>query len=577
MATDYFSKCTPLLREDFDSCGGLTLCNVAPVADTQLDSIFQDSTGRFRGMAHLLEADMMGSACQVKENPLYKWIIANAESYQSDVTTTKRRGSGITEVEPFLRVRRKGIINNLFWTVVTGVNATVSVNGTVADAYFDLVSQTSIPNDTAWFAVGDEIMIMGRSTAGNATRTNWRVVYSAIVGDNIRVYVKSRNAGSALSSAKLVFPTAGVALSLANNTSPYESRCNNLPRLNMKSDYLIWIQNTRWSICNDQHTQKFRKYLYENNPLYREYYNVEESEYNTQVLTNFQNQVAHTFLFGKGDANQTESLWPALEQITSFSDQVFGEYIYLPGIEGRCVERRAYVKGVYEQLAECGRVLDLQGDVLNFPELQQYLYDIVRIRSDNGFQSKIIEIVTDSAYKKMLLQGLFLYLKTQFGGALHVHADMSGFVTKGTTPLGFAFEQVDLDYPAVTLRIVSHYAFDDLVNAHARASSSTSALVNAGRMVWILAWDTVTMGVIESRFKDLSSGKIEDLAAINSDAFCRMDNPVRDIRHYLLKWTVDVKCPSASLILENVAFAVPEVQNKYGNYTDVKGDDPATT
>lgn len=572
MPTDYFSKCSPLLREDFDSCGGLTLCNVAPVADTQLDSIFMDSSGRFRGMAHLLEADMMGSACQIQENPIYKWIIANAESYQASVNTTKRRGSGITEVEPFLRVRRKGIINNLFWTVVTGVNSSVSVNGTTADAYFDLVSQTSIPNDAAWFTVGDEIMISGRSAAGNATRTNWRVVYSAVVGNNIRVYVRSRNTGSALPATKLVFPTTGVAISLANNSSPYESRCNNLPRLNLKSDYLIWIQNSRWAICNDEHTQKFRRYLFEGNPLYREYYHVEEAEYNKQVLTKFQNDIAHTFLFGKGEANQTETLWPNLEQITSFSDQVFGEYIYLPGIEGRCVERRAYVKGVYEQLAECSRVLDLQGDVLNFPELQTFLYDMVRVRADNGYQSKVIEIVTDSAYKKLLLQGLFQYLQTQFNGTLNVNVDFSKFVTKGTTPLGFMYDEVDLDYPAVKLRIVSHFAFDDLVNAHARVSQS---LTTAGRMIWLLAWDTITMGVIESRFKDLSSGNIDDLAKINSDAFCRMDNPVRSIRHYLLKWVVDVKCPAASLIIENVAFAVPEVENKYGDYTDVKGNDPA--
>jgi hypothetical protein len=572
MPTDYFSKCAPLLREDFDSCAGLTLCNVAPVTDTQLDGIFQDSSGRFRGMAHLIEADMMGSACQVRENPLYKWIIANAESYQASVNTSKRRGSGITEVEPFLRVRRKGIFNNLFWTVASGTNGSVSVNGTIADAFFNLSSQTSVPNDVTWFAVGDEISIFGKSASGNATRTNWRVVYSAIVGDYVRVYVKSRNAGSALASGKLEFPTTGVAISLANNSSPYESRCNNIPRVNLKSDYLIWIQNTRWSICNDEHTQKFRKYLFDNNPLYREYYAVEEGEYNKSVLEDFQNKVAHTFLFGKGDANQTETLWNNLEQITSFSDQVFGEYIYLPGIEGRCVERRAYVKGVYEQLAECGRVIDLQGDVLNFPELQTYLYDMVRIRSDNGFESKVIEIVTDSAYKQLLLRGLYQYLRTQFGGDLRVNVDMSTFTKTGTTPLGFMFTEVDLDYPAVKLRIVSHFAFDDLVNAHARVNSN---LTTAGRMIWMLAWDTVTMGVIESRFKDLSSGNVEDLAKINSDAFCRMDNPVRNIRHYLLKWTVDVKCPQASLVIENVAFQVPEVENKYGSYTDIKGNDPS--
>ena len=114
---DYFEKCSPLLRTDYDSCGGLTLCNVAPVTDSQLDTIFSDSSGRFRGIGALLEADMMGKACQVEENPLYNFIVANVESYQQNVRSSKRLNSGITEVEPFLKVRRKGIINNLFWSV----------------------------------------------------------------------------------------------------------------------------------------------------------------------------------------------------------------------------------------------------------------------------------------------------------------------------------------------------------------------------------------------------------------------------------------------------------------------------
>ena len=571
---DYFEKCSPLLRTDYDSCGGLTLCNVAPVTDSQLDTIFSDSAGRFRGIAALLEADMMGKACQVEENPLYNFIVANVESYQQNVRTSKRLNSGITEVEPFLKVRRKGIINNLFWSVKAASNGSVNVNGTVADAYFDLQSQTSIPSDTAWFAVGDEIMISGKSSAGLATRTNWRVVYSKIQGDYVRVYVKSRNSGSALASGKLEFPTSGVAITLANNSSPYESRCNNLPRLNTTSDYLIWLQNSRWSICNDEHTQKFRKYLLENNPLYREYYHVEEGEYNRQVLTDFRNKLTHSFLFGKKDANQTEALWPNLEQINSGSDQVFGEYIYLPGIEGRCVERRAYAQGVYEQLAECGRVLDLQGDMINWPELQDYLYTMYRIRKSNGLQSKVIEIVTDSAFRQLFVKSLYLYLRSQYGGDMRVQANFPAFPKAEKTPLGFLFTDFELDYPAgVTLRVVSHESFDDIVNAHSRESAS---LAGAGRWLWILAWDTIEMGVVDSRFRDLSSGGIEDLAKINGDFFCRMDNPVRSIRHYLLKWTSHVKCPSASLIVENFAFTTPEPEFKAGSsYLDAKGNDPS--
>jgi hypothetical protein len=196
-----------------------------------------------------------------------------------------------------------------------------------------------------------------------------------------------------------------------------------------------------------------------------------------------------------------------------------------------------------------------------------------RIRKSNGLQSKIIEIVTDSAFRQLFVKGLYQYLRSQYGGDLRVQANFPAFPKAEKTPLGFLFTDFELDYPAgVTLRVVSHESFDDIVNAHTRESA---ALSNSGRWLWILAWDTIEMGVIDSRYRDLSSGGIEDLARINGDYFCRMDNPVRSIRHYLLKWTTNVSCPAASLILENFAFQTPESEFKVGSYSDVKGNDPS--
>jgi len=566
-AEDFFSKCAPLTRTGIDSCSGLTLCNLSPTSADELDNIYKDSSGRWRIMGALLDSDIMAKACQIEENPLYTYIRAYSRDWgTSRLGKVPTANSGLIEVMPFVKVSRKNLVNNNYWKwTKTGDAGTIS--GITYDVRGTAESLSSIPADVNWFPDKLVVHISGLSSGGSATKTQWLVVHQTVAGDKVTLYVRSQNAGSSFPGSKLQTPLSGVLMRGANNISPYESHCDQIPRLNTKSTFLAFVQHTRWSICNDKLTQEFKEHLIKNNPLYREYYHVEEAEYNKTILGDFQSRLVHQFLFGKPLPNQNETDWPELEPIESMTDT--GDHLLLNGIEGRCIGRRAQVEGVYEQLNRCGRVYDMQGDVLNWPELQDALYDLYRVRKSSGTPNpELIEVIVDSAFRIQFIQGLIRYMKMRYEDTLRF-TQAIGNQTK--TSLGFNYQDFQLDFPAgVTLRVTSHISFDDYVSAHKRAGGE--ALARSSRWMLFLDWSNIYMANLASETVELSTGNIQDLAKINSDALCRMKVPTKSMKHYALLWTAVVECPASSLWLENFDFGVPEHQFKYGTYNDYRGN-----
>lgn len=570
MPDNFFTKCLPLIRKDFSKCSGLTDCNLSPTTSTDLNSIYVDPQGRFRIMGSLLESDFMGKACQVQENALYDFIMQNAKAWGTagKINVRRKINSGLVDIEPFILVGRKSFINNNYWQMSNG-NTTpgTSPGGFAYVLKIDAASMTSIPLDQGWFPSKQPVFISSKSSTGLANLTQWTVVDSVINGAVITLYLTSANAGSRLPASKTETPTSGVGMLGVPNVSPWERYCAQVPRLNTNSDYPVFLQNTRWSICIDELTQKFMQHLWDDNPLYAAYYGVEEADYNRQVLEDFQRRTVISFLFNTPLAHQTVDDWANLDQITSWTDSgTAGSGIYLPGVEGRCVARRANAEGVYSQLYECGRVKDLTGDRLNWPELQAELYNMVRIRKSNGLPSDIIEIVVDSAFRVLFIQALVRYQQAKYDGAARYNIEVKDTKTNA----GFVFTDFILDYPAgVTFRVVSHYALDDFLTAHTTVSSGLS---NVGRRAWIFDWNTIYMAILESRSVTRETGNAADIAKVNEDALCVIDIPVKSVKLNTMLYTVVVDCPKASLWIENFAFQVPEHETPVGNYTDLYGD-----
>ena len=567
---DIYAQCSNAYGLGLTRCGGVTVDDIAKTTLVTLEQIYQDQ-GAWRIMGSLIEGDILAKSCQIRQNALYDWLMSVARPMGGTRLNIKR-AQGLLEVDPFITGKRKGIINANYWNIVGSSSVAGTSGGGVAyTSYFDLQSQTSIPADTRWFSPKMTLYIRSVSNS-NAISTAWLVQDAEIIGGSttqVRVYVTSQNANSFKDDNKNTTPTFGVVTRGVPNVSNYDSWCNQIPDLNTNQIAHWWIQTTRYTVCTDELVEQYLTALREGNPMFRNFGDNESVEVNRQILTAFQKAQVETFFWNKPLPNQNLTDYPALEAIEMASGAGVSDYFNLPGLTGRVVGRRANAVGVYEQLGSCGRVRDLVGNNLNIPEFLGELYQIKRTREDNSIPANIIEVVTDSSYAVQLRQGFMRYLRNRFEGTLNMNMDVSA-ISK-TLPTGFTFTDIQLDWPAgLTLRIVTHPAFDDLLGAHVAANA---ALATVGRMMMILdLGNSIYPAIIATDSVTNETGDLSTLASVNADMLCRMRVSKRRVKHTSVTFTAVVDCPGSSLIIENIGGGIPEHCGPVGSTTDLYGD-----
>jgi len=576
-SSDIFGKCLPAISTDINRCGAVTLCDISPTTTDELANLYKDASGRWRVIGSLIEADFTGKACQIKRNGLYDLIAATRKAFGPRRLTVSQRRRDLIEVQPFLLMDRKGPINSDYWKVVSTGTTGTSPNSVSYDRHFSVDSIHGMPDDTRWFPVGIHVFVNSRTAGGTSVRTAWRVVDVEETGGSIKVYVKDLNAGSNLPSHRRTINNTdittynGVMFRGVPNVSAYEKYCAQIPGVNTKQKAPFWIQETRYTMCDNELYRRYINAIKAGNPYFEEFGDVEAVDLNRQITEDFQRRMVWSWFFGKPiSASQTLAEWDNLETISAYSDDSAGNYLNF-AFEGRCVGRRANAVGMYEQYAECGRIADLQGNVLNIPELQVALYDIVRVRKSNSVPTDVIELWTDSAYAPNLAQGFLRYFKERSEGLLRLNQELSAKVNQG--PLGFMFQEFQMDYPGVKIRIVTHEAFDDLVGAHTTANSN---LENSGRVIWIPDWTSMYQAIINSYSVTNSTGTAQEIAKVNSDFLCVAKVPKESQRIVGTAFTNVNECPQSGFWFENLSSGIPEHKNKYGTYTDYYGDDPAT-
>jgi len=548
ISANIFEKCLPAISTDIARCGSVTLCNVGKATGDTLKGIFSDGTGQWRNMLSLLVSDFEIKSCGAKVNGLYEFIMAQKVNMSHKINTRKLSG-GVLAIEPFVMARQKTIINNVYFTAVNGV-----VNG--GNWQMDIMSQTGIPNDVRWFPPGLHVFVSGKTAGGTATKTSWQIVSANIVGGAIRLVMSSLNAGSFLSAAKLTSPTSGVLTRGTVNVNDYEKFCDQIPGLNPNKDVPFFVGTTRYTMCWDELYDKYQTLLRANNPLFEKYGDVEAVELNKQIGSDFQRRFVEAFFFEKPiSANQTINLYTNLDQITTYA----ASPLYLPSSEGRCIGYRANPTGVYEQLAQCGQVFDLQGGQLDLPELFIGLYNIMRVRDMLGEETATIDLFTDTWFAGLFHQAMVAYYNYQSGGSFRMVMDLNQAKLGQNGPLGFRFSEYRLVSPAMNIAIVTHPYFDDLIAAHTNVSA---ALGNVGRKLWALDWAGIYPGIIESNRVINDTGDLRSLAAVDTSYACVMKNPTQKVTLNSITYTVVVECPQASAIWENIAFTVPEHASK---------------
>lgn len=596
-SANIFSRCLPAAGTNIETCGAITACNAVPLQSGDLATIYGNSDSTYKILGNLISADFVGKAVGVKLNGMYDFLQANKRVLGGKRLSVQQVAGGVWEISPFIKMGRKRPVNSEYWTVriPAGTGATPDQGANITVRFY---SQGSIPADTRWFPAGMRVFIAGGTSAdagssvnepGGASATGdtiYRLAYtvnsaSGTGTDNNGAYVTvvlaPQNAGSnflgaasAATQAKAKLPgslaaessgNGGAVLGLAvrgtPNVSDFESFCGEIPALNTNQLIPFWIETTRYSICEDELTQKYLAALRDSNPFFKQFGDVEQVEVNRQIIEDFQRRHANNFFFNKPlNANQTLASYTSLPQINTASSGSLN----VPA-EARCIGRRANATGVYEQLAECGRVADLQGEKLNLQILFNTLYQLQRDREAVGVKSDVIELFTDSFFANQIVSGMVNYFKSKYGpDVFRLVYQLNQGGDQG--PFGFRFYKFELDYPQVELRIVTHRFFDDYLAAHKAAGYE-----NAGRALWALDFNNIYQGIIDANSVVNKTGDLKALAAVDDTYRCVMKVPTRSTKLNSVTYTAVVETETTSFVLENFNSSAPVVTGEWGTST----------
>ena len=555
-STDTGGRCLPAIGTSLSSCGTLTKCSIITATPAILASIFTDGSGNFRDMSSLLATQLELKMCGSRVNGLYDLLMANAKPMGKLLNKQTIRG-GLDEIQPFILASQKSIINAEFWEVINSI-------GNTTTATFFVINRNGVPLDPQWFVVDNYIYIASRTAGGSSARTAWQVtqcVATTNSGFNVLAITASgRSSASYNAINQTAVPTRGVLVRGTNNINDFEQWCHNRPALNPNKRVPFWLQTSRFTLCSDQLYEETFARLVKNNEYFRIFGDVPLAERNRQLGEIAQREWLNSFFWNtRLNSNQTLSNYRSLPEIDTFASND----VYLPGSEGRCVGFRANAIGVYEQLLECGRVYDLQGQTLNLLELFDQIYQLVRNRDNMGasMDTHSIDILTDTTTAYQIELAFIEYYRTQYGSnTLRVN------VTPGEMgDLGLKWNSYRLLWPqGVTLNVISHFYFDDLASA-----ATVAGMEGSGKFLFILDWAGVYPGIAGSNRKQFTSGALQDLAKINEGFACVMERPTQTVTLNSTTWTAIVECPANSLILENFSGLTPVSDKKSLPYSDL--------
>jgi hypothetical protein len=571
-----FAKCAPNISTNIKECGSVTICNARPMIQSELANYTR--TGDYLIMGAIIKHDMEIKMCDTVQNGLYDFLMANRINLSKKVQS-HAVDSGTHEIAPFVMARQYSAINNGYWQVQNG--AASGSNWSV-----DVSSTTNIPADVRSFPVGQRVYITGLTAAGTKTMTAWQIftsVPSAVVTNGVTLVLTPQNAGSYLSGSRLQSPVTGLLTRGTNNVSDFENFCAEPPAYMNWKNVPFWTETQRTSLCRSTQYEKWRKALLEDNPLYREFGDLTEIEKNRQLGADWQKRLVETMFWGKKiNANQTLANYNQLPQISAYDGSAFGL-----GVDGgTCVGYRANMTGVYEQLAECNRVLDLQGAQLNLIALFNEIYNMMRTREGaSGKYMKTFDLFTDNQTAHAINQAMISYYNNEVGGTARFVVPIGG---PGQMPnasfnkeqdiqkaeFGFNYRSYNLMYPAqVRINVITHYFFDDYLTANNVANQS-----NAGRLLLVLDFTNIYPGITTSNRKVWDTGMLKNLAAINSGFNCVMEVNTLQTTLMSVTGTMIVECPAGNLWLENFSNAIPAYTNP-GNivYPSTVGSGTTTT
>lgn len=547
----------PRLVTNADPCGGsLTKASVKPLTMDLIEAMGDIEYNQERLLARMLESRAVGVVQNTLEDLLNSRI---RKVHKNELQSKNVQMQSI--IAPFKYRRRERNFKSGDFNVDSGTATPgAGSNGIPASSWRITVNlgyaqfQSPLQDIERYFLPGNYLNIEHEDGSNNKLTTVHKIV-AAGVGTtantaivDIAALFNDTDWGNLTSGQKAVYqPVHGLISLLTNNVSDYESWCYNQPTNNNNELVVDWIQTTRFSRCT---TKEFEEQLIrilngEVNSFQKNFKVLEVAKRNKQMREEYNRQLMNTVFYGQRISQyQVDNLAAAnFEKLEAVTD---------PEDPTSILEYKAGAVGIRTQLAENGRVVDLQGGTINLDDFFEWLYFVRRHRRLDNMEHDVIDMFTDRKTKDKWDQTIIRWLKARYGSEITRYVESGKTLVDGTNFVQFDYTVYDIPNHHFRLAIFTHAFFDDRIDAMSPGHK------NIGRQIWVIDWFDIYRGLISTNTAKREY-KGETTANANSTWSCVMKMNTKYFDLESETWCVEIGDYNRHLIVENFADACPSL------------------
>lgn len=538
-------QCNPRIITVDASCGcALTRASIQAWTAADVEAVGLKEIGLDKLLAQQKELRMTG----VPQKALMDLLISRMKPGSKSVLGVGKPDSVIA---PFSLAVQRHRVNSNYWNVSAGIVTPGAGAGGIPASAWDLTIindpgtfATSLTNLEKYFLPNKYITVLTQDPVSKVGRTLQFEVISAVNADGggvskalVTVRPPYTDTAWALLSAgdKAVYnPETGVVLNLANSVSDYESWCNQYPAENTAKIKEYWWQTIRSTWCyNDAYKEALQAEL--TGTYFKNFRTISLADQRRRQGMQEERDFYNTIFYGqKINENQTQALYQSLPAVVDPNDT-------------ECtLEYKSNTVGIRQQLADCGRVLDMQNGSLTLDTLRSALYSIKRTREADSGTIDRIEVMTNRFTYSLIISVMIDFYKKKY------QLNSERFYKLGEK-LSFqnfvAWNYCVFEFPedGFEMAVMHDTYFDDLLGAF------PSDISGRGRSLWILDWSDIDIAVASVRSVNRQTNVADNL-------YNCVITP--NVNHYQLQSKtiqVQIQDPNRHLLIENYNANCPTI------------------
>jgi hypothetical protein len=498
-----------------------------------------------------------------RENTLSALLMSRVTNIKGQLAKSKINASE-SVILPYISRRQKRNIQSNYWKVTAGApNAQAGTGSTPASAIDLTVTNNASPYANTlqelhkYFLPGKYIFVeymTGNAGSSVAHSVCYKILGASTIGATTKVTVEpnmSAEGWAALSdSDKLPWQIGGASGGAAengtiaylgvNSVSDFESWGGQDVAENTNSLIHFWPQTSRIvHEYNDEYIKALDSAL--TSHYFKEFRQLPLAEQKRIQQAKYDRDMLNSAFFGQRiNEKQTVEGYTGLPLVVD------------PANPNCALEYKANALGFRTQLNDCTRVLNHQGNALNLNTLFENMYLLKRAREADGSTVDTLDIMTDRFTAGLIMKKMIAFYAAKYGTTTTRNYEPNQKLMFGNqVELTYTRYELPADYGGFYFAVFTHPFFDDKISAMQGAVKGSTAASDRGRVLWLLDWSDIELGVAGTNSAVRRTNEADELY---------MYTIKRNIRHVTLNsmtWCPIIEDPNRHYIVENFSGAEP--------------------